>query len=216
MDYILPFIVGFLAAFVGLIPPAMLNMTAARTSIEKGIKEGFLFAVGATSIVFVQGFIAVYFANVITNKIIEKLKIAAVFVLFGLAIFFFIQARKKFNIKGKDKKGNSFLIGLGMSSLNMMAIPFYLGMAKLFKNGVKIPFIEIVLKIRLYPPFSYIYVFGAVIGAFLLFSLYVYFAQIIAKKATFIAQNINYILSALFIVLGIVLLFQVVKIILPI
>ncbi len=194
MNYILPFIIGFVAAFLGLIAPSMLNMTAAKTTLDKGKKAGIQFAAGAASIVFIQAFIAVYFANKITPEIIKTLQKAAFFVLLGLAIFFFIQARKKFKAEGKNKKGSSFVIGMGMSSLNMLAIPFYLGMAKVGEGY------GMLLEI----PYSVIYVVGAVLGAFSLFSIYASFAQIIAKKAQFIAKNINYILAGLFIILAII------------
>ncbi len=201
MNYIIPFIVGFLAAFIGLLAPSMLNMTAARTSIEKGKKAGITFAAGAASVVFIQGFIAVTFAKYLVAhpEVITKLKTAAVFVLFGLAIFFFMQARKKVNLEGKQKKGNNYITGFGMSSLNMLAIPFYLAMATLAENKGWM---------TIEKPFSIIYVVGAVLGAFSLFAIYATFAEIIAKKAQFIAKNINYILSILFIVLALLTLIK--------
>ena len=202
MNYILPLIVGFLAAFIGLLAPSMLNMTAARTSIEKGKKAGIQFAAGAASIVFIQGFIAVTFAKylVANPDVITKLKTAAIFVLLALSIFFFMQARKKFKAEGKDKKGNSFIIGLGMSSLNMLAIPFYLAMATLAESKGWMTIEQ---------PYSTVFVVGAVLGAFSLFATYASFAEVIAKRAEFIAKNINYILSALFIVLAIATAIQV-------
>jgi len=194
MDYFLPLIVGYVAAFVGLIAPSMLNMTAAKTSLEKGKAAGIQFAAGAASVVTVQAFIAVYFANKITPEVIKVLQKAAFFVLMGLAIFFFMQARKKFKAEGSDKKGNTFFIGMGMSSLNMLAVPFYLGMAKLGEANW-----NMILEI----PYSLIYVAGAVLGAFSLFAIYATFAEVIAKKAQFIAKNINYILAGLFVILAI-------------
>ncbi len=202
MDYILPLFVGFLAAFIGLLAPSMLNMTAARTSIEKGKKAGIQFAAGAASVVFVQGFIAVTFAKylVANPDVITKLKTAAIFVLLALSIFFFTQARKKFKAEGKDKKGNNFVIGLGMSSLNMLAIPFYLAMATLAESKGWMTIEQ---------PYSTVFVLGAVLGAFSLFTTYATFAEVIAKKAQFIAKNINYILSILFVVLAIATAVQV-------
>jgi len=193
MDYILPLIVGFVAAFVGLIAPSMLNMTAAKTSLEKGKAAGIQFAAGAASVVTVQAFIAVYFANKITPEVIKVLQKAAFFVLIGLAIFFFMQARKKFKAEGKDKKGSTFIVGMGMSSLNMLAVPFYLAMAKVGQGY------GMILDI----PYSLVYVVGAVLGAFSLFAIYASFAEIIAVKAQFIAKNINYILAGLFVILAI-------------
>jgi len=202
MNYILPLIVGFLAAFIGLIAPSMLNMTAARTSIEKGKSAGIQFAAGAASVVFIQAFIAVTFAKylVANPDVITKLKTAAIFVLLALSVFFFMQARKKFKAEGKDKKGNNFIIGLGMSSLNMLAIPFYLAMATLAESKGWMAIEQ---------PYSTVFVVGAVLGAFSLFATYASFAEVIAEKAQFIAKNINYILSALFVVLAIATAVQV-------
>jgi len=76
----------------------------------------------------------------------------------------------------------------------MLAVPFYLGMAKLGQEN---------WEMSLESPFRYIYVIGAVLGAFSLFSIYATFATVIAEKAQFIAKNINYILAGLFVVLAI-------------
>lgn len=202
MEYLSALFIGFLAAFFGLLAPSMLNMTAAKTSIERGKKAGIQFAAGAASFVLVQASVALFFAKylVANPDIITKLKTVAIFVLFGLAVFFFWQARKDTNIEGKEKTGLPFLIGLGMSSLNMLGIPFYLAMAT---------FAESKGWLTIEMPYSLFFVIGAFFGDFLLFSLYAIFAVKIAEKASFIAKNINYILSGLFIVLGSFTAYQV-------
>jgi len=201
MDYILPFAIGYIFAFIGLIAPSMLNMTAAKTSIEKGKRAGILFAIGAASIVIIQASIGAYLASVFTTEQFAEYKkilgIAAFFVLLGLAFFFFTQARKKFQAEGKQKKGNTLLIGMGMSSLNMLAVPFYFGIAEGFQNSEN-------YRISLETPYRYFYIIGAVLGAFSLFAIYASYANIITKKASFIAKNINYVLAVLFVVLAII------------
>jgi len=203
MNYIFPLIVGFGFAFIGLIAPSMLNMTAAKTSLDKGRKAGVLFAAGAASMVIVQASIGAYLAYIFTADQFAEYKkilgIAAFFVLLGLSVFFFMQARKKFKAEGKNKKGSTYIIGLGMSSLNMLAVPFYFGIAESFQSNDNFSLEE---------PFRYLYVLGAVLGAFLLFAIYANFANIITKKASFIAKNINYVLAGLFVVLAIVSLIK--------
>jgi len=196
MEYLSPFGVGFIAAFVGLIAPSMLNMTAAKTSLEKGKSNGLKFAAGAASVVIIQAFVAVFFADMITPEIITKLQTAAIFVLLALAFFFYKQARKEFKASGKDKKGSSYMVGFGMSSLNMLAVPFYLVAAK--SSGIS-----------LVAPYQYIFVIGAALGAFTIFAIYASFAEVIAKKAAFIAKNINYILAGLFVILALASAYKV-------
>ena len=195
MTYISHLFFGFIMAFGSLLIPGMLNMTAVRTSIERGKKAGIVFSAGAASFVFVQASIALIFANYLHNhpEIIENLKIAGIVIFFLLAIFFFTQARKKFKAEGKQKRGNYFLIGLLMSSMNMLAIPFYLGLSTYLSTKE-----QIILK----QPYITVFVVGAVLGAFCLFVTYASFATVIQNKAQFIAKNINYILSVLFLFLG--------------
>lgn len=205
MDYFNPFLVGFLSAFLGLLAPSMLNMTAARFSIEKGRMAGLQFAAGAGTIVFVQSGIALIFAKYLLANplVLTKLKILAIFVLLALSIFFFMQARKqnKLEVK-KNRKGNHFVIGLTMSALNMLSIPFFLAMSTFAsqKGWMQVK-----------QPFTVFFALGAALGSFSLFALYAQFAIIISKRVNFIARNINYILSVLFIILAIITAIQVMK-----
>ncbi|MBJ2176437.1 LysE family transporter [Aureibaculum sp. A20] len=197
MVYVFHLFLGIISAFLGLLAPGMLNMTAVRTTIEQGRSAGILFSAGASVVVFFQAAIALVFANYLSQNpdVFDTLKIAAIIVFFILALFFFIQARKTFNAEGKSKKGNLFFIGMLMSAINMLAIPFYFGLTTYFEvNG----------QLKMEQPFVTLFIIGSGFGSFLLFSLYVFFAGVITKRAKFIATNINYILSGLFFILGII------------
>lgn len=189
-------------AYFGLISPGMLNMTALKIRINNGISESVKFAIGASVIVFIQAGIALYFADYFNKnpQIIERLKIAGVVVFLILSIFFLYLSRKELNPKASNTKGNYFLKGIGMSSINMLGIPFYLGISI---------FLAAENKILIEQPYIILFVFGASIGSFLLFSTYIIFAKYISQKVSFIAKNINLILSILFLGLGI---FTLVKI----
>jgi len=204
MQYVLHVILGFVMAFLSLIPPGMLNMTAVRITIYKNRREGFWFSMGAAVVVIFQAFVALAFAKYFANnpEIVENLKLGGIFVLFLLSGVFFFQARKNFKGEGSSRKGKGFFVGMLMSSLNMLAIPFYLVLSSVLENrGVLI----------LEQPFISLFVLGVFFGAFSLFLVYVGFALVIQKKARFIARNINYILSALFFILGILTLFKMLK-----
>jgi len=204
MQYILHILLGFVMSFLSLTPPGMLNMTVVRTTIEKNRREGFWFALGAATVVILQAFIALAFAKYFANNphIVERLKLAGIVVLFLLSVAFFIQARKKFKGEGSKRKGKSFVVGFLMGSMNMLAIPFYLVLSSVLENrGMLI--IE--------QPYIILFVFGVFLGSFSLFLIYLQFAMIIQKRAQFIARNINYILSILFLVLGILSLIKTLK-----
>lgn len=197
MSFVIHLTLGFGMAFLGLVPPGMLNMTAVRTSIEKGLKSGLRFSAGAASVVIIQAFIALTFAKYLSThpEVFEILKKAAIVIFLALAYFFYTQARKKFKAEGKKKSGNSFYTGMLMSSLNALAIPFYFGYSSIMETKGYI---------ILQQPYISFFVVGAVAGAFSLFATYAKFAEVIVVKAQFIAKNINYILSILFVTLAIV------------
>jgi threonine/homoserine/homoserine lactone efflux protein len=85
------FFLGFLVASLGVVPPGLLNMTAANVSLREGHVRGIMFSVGACVIVFVQTYIAAIFARYITNhsEIIEILQRVA-FVIFILITVYFL------------------------------------------------------------------------------------------------------------------------------
>ena len=202
LDYFLHFLFGLVMAYLGLISPGMLNMTGLKIRMEKGVKSGLQFAFGASIVVFIQAGIALYFADYFNNnpQIIERFKIAGVVVFFILSIVFFIQSRKELIPKPSNAKGNYCIKGIGMSSINMLGIPFYLGISiYLASEG----------KILIEHPYILLFVSGAAVGSFLLFSTYIIFAKIIKEKVSYISKNINLILSALFFALGIFTLVKV-------
>ncbi len=204
MQYLMHIALGYVMAFLSLTPPGMLNMTSVRTALEKGPRSGMWFALGAAIVVIPQAFIALVFARFFAEhpEVVERLNYAGLAVLFLLSVVFFFQARKKFKGEGSRKKGKSFVVGLLMSSMNMLAIPFYLVLSSVLENrGLLVT----------EQPYINLFVTGVFLGAFSLFMVYVKFAAVIQKRAQFIARNINYILSALFLVLGILTLIKVMK-----
>ena len=201
MIYIQHVLFGILMAYFGLISPGMLNMTGLKISINLGRKQAVKFALGASIVVFIQALIALFFADYFVKNptIINALKSVAVVVFFVLSIFFFLLSRKKVEANVSYNKSKYFLKGIGMSAINMLAIPFYLGISIYLASSKRI-FIE--------HPFIILFVIGASVGSFLLFYTYIFLAKIIIKKVAFIASNINIILSILFFGLGILTLIK--------
>ena len=199
MQFVTHLFFGFLMAFIGVMPPGMLNMTSLRMRIEKNKKAAFLFALGAAIIVIPQSLIALTFAKYFAKnpEILERFKIAGLIVLLSLSVFFFIQARKKIKAEGTKREGNFFLIGMFLSSINMLAIQYYFFFSSLLHDKGLIMMTQ---------PYISFFVLGVFLGTFALFAIYIEFAKLIVNKVQFIARNINYVLSILFLVLSILLL----------
>lgn len=204
MVFLNTFLLAVLVAFVGFMPPGMLNMTSLKMSLENSRKKAIGFVSGAVTIILIQAFLAITFAKYLAQNphIIEYLTYGAIVVFLGLAFLFYRQARQKVNVQVKKQERSSFLAGMAMSSMNMLAIPFFLGYSTL---------LEAKGWLQVDPPHNYIFAIGAVFGSFLLFFIYVLFAEYIQKRVQFIAKNINYILSLLFLFLAIVTIYNVLQ-----
>jgi threonine/homoserine/homoserine lactone efflux protein len=130
MNSFLPLLLGFCIAFLAVILPGLINMTAAKISLQEGKNEALSFAIGASTIVFIQTFIAVLFARFISNhqQIVSTLQEIGVFIFILLSIYFFWIAKKPKKLKTDSKvkgKSNRFFFGMLLSTLNLLPIPFY-------------------------------------------------------------------------------------------
>ncbi|MDC0629443.1 lysine transporter LysE, partial [Flavobacteriaceae bacterium] len=63
MEISIVFLLGLLLAFVGVIPPGLLNMTAAKISLKEGHVRGFVYSIGVCVVVGVQTYLATIFAK---------------------------------------------------------------------------------------------------------------------------------------------------------
>lgn len=194
---------GFLLATVGFIAPAMLNMTTVRTSIDHGRNAGFLFALGASSVNAVQSLVAFTFLRFLDSNpdVIVWLKRIGVVVLFSLAYFFYRQSKKVISAKENTNQTHPFVLGALLSSINMLALPYYFASALGLEAGNQI---------IASPPYIYFMSAGVFLGGFMMFSIYSVLADIVAKRSAFITRNLNIMLSTLFTVLAFAILVDLV------
>ena len=177
----------------------MLNMTTVRTSIDQGRKAGFLFALGASAVNSIQALVAFAFLRFLDSNpdVIEWLKRIGIVVFFSLAYFFYKQSKKVISANENVNHTHPFVLGASLSSINMLAIPYYFGSALGLDAGNQIIAI---------PPYIYFMAGGVFLGGFMMFSLYGILANVVAKRSEFITKNLNIMLSVLFIILGLAIL----------
>lgn len=98
------FLLGILVAFVGVIPPGLLDMTAAKISLKKGYTRAFMFSFGACMIVGLQTYLAVVFAKYLSQylDVIEILKWVALVVFLLISSYFFILAKREVAVQEVD------------------------------------------------------------------------------------------------------------------
>lgn len=187
MLFYLPLVLGFFIAFLAVIPPGLINMTAAKISLQEGKNEAISFALGASVIIFFQTFIAVLFARFISNhqEIVSTLQKIGIFVFSVLSIYFFWIAKKPKKIKTDSRvkgKSSRFFLGMLLSILNLLPIPFYVfASMTLAASGYfsfdKIPVAEFVI--------------GVMSGSFTVLYIYIVAFKKIENKTEFLMRNIN-------------------------
>lgn len=199
MEFLHTVALAILVAFLGFAPPGMINMTALKISMEHRVPSGLRFVTGASAVIFFQALVAVVFAGYLGNNpsVVQNLTIASIVIFLLLAIFFYRQARRQVKAQVQRPGNKIFLAGMGMAAMNMLGIPFFLGYSTLLQAKGWLD---------LRPPLHWWFALGAMAGAWLLFSTYVFFAPYIQRRVQFIAKNINYILSLLFLSLALLTL----------
>ncbi|HLT51084.1 MAG TPA: hypothetical protein VKZ93_03960, partial [Arenibacter sp.] len=69
MEHILIlFFATFSAAFMATVPPGLLNMNAAKISVEKGKTNGITFSIGVSVMILIQAYISVMISKYLFNN----------------------------------------------------------------------------------------------------------------------------------------------------
>ena len=86
------FFLGLLVALIGVIPPGLLNMTAAKISLKEGHVRGIMFSIGVCIIVFAQTYIAAIFARYLSihAEVIDILQRIAFVIFVLITIYYFL------------------------------------------------------------------------------------------------------------------------------
>lgn len=207
MCFTLPLFLGFLTASAGITPPGLINMTAAKVSVNEGRNRALIFSAGATAVVLIQTFIAVIFAQFIDRnpEIIILLRETGLAIFLSLTVYFFWRGKKpkkeKTHVKLHSKKSRFFL-GMLLSALNFFPIPFYV-------------FISVTLASYHYFSFDnlfiYTFVFGSGIGAFFAFYCYIAFFKKMETRTAFILRNMNYIIGSITGIVSLITLCNVIQ-----
>jgi len=199
------FFATFSAAFMATVPPGLLNMSAAKTSVEKGKLNGVIFSLGVSTMIMLQAIIAVYISKYLHRnpEVVEVLLKIAVLVFAVLAIYFFMAARKnkkKVVKAAKISKRNSFYKGMLLAALNLLTIPYYSGLNIMWNASGWIKFQALD---------SVIFVLAAGCGTFSVLYMYTIYFNKLENKTNRFSKNSNYILSILMLVLLAITIYRI-------
>ena len=194
-------------ALIGVIPPGLLNMTAAKISLKEGYTRGIMFSIGVCLIVMVQTSIAVIFARYLSNHpdVVDILQRVAFVIFILLTIYYLVFAKKttRPDIENHVKSKHSRLFfGMFLSSLNMFPIPYqaYMSITVATFGWLTFDLTSIAS-----------YVAGAAMGTFVMLYVYIFFFDKIKNKAFTSQKNMNYIIGGITGVISIFTLINIIK-----
>jgi len=182
------FLLGLLFAFVGVIPPGMLNMTAAKISLKEGHVRGFVYSIGVCVVVGVQTYLATIFAKYLNQHpdVIDILKRVALVIFILISIYFFLLAKSNSSPQKVDtfkSKKSRFFQGVLMSALNVFPIPYqaYIVTTLMSYNWLSLDRLAIGS-----------YVAGAISGTFVALYIYILFFDKIKNSKITAPKRMNY------------------------
>jgi len=201
------FFLGLLIAFVGVIPPGLLNITAAKISIKEGHSRGVTFSIGVCSVVAVQCYIAVLFARYLSNHqdIIDILQRVAMVIFLLIAIYYLFIAKAKpenQDVPSVKSKRNRFFTGMLLSSINVFPIPYQAYMSITLASFGFMAFDQTSI---------ISYVAGAAMGTFVMLYVYIFFFEKIKTSRWTSHKNMNYIIGCITGVIAIVTLINILR-----
>lgn len=198
------FFITFFAALAGVIPPGLINMSVAKTCVQHGQKNGFLVAIGASTVVLFQALIAVLLARYIFgNPFVQNMLLRTGLVIFLImAVYFFIQAKKSKvkEVKISSNRGwRSFGKGVGVSIINVLPIPYFCALGTALNVSGKVSYDVVAITI---------FVLAAAMGTFTTLYFYVIFFARIEKRSESFAKYSNYFMAVLMVVLMLITLIR--------
>ncbi len=198
------FLIGFIGAVIGVVPPGLLNMYAAKISRIEGRKKGMLFSIGVCVTVMVQTYVALLFARYIEMhpEIVNVLQKVALGIFISLTIYFFFIAkdtRREIRDSESYSKTNRFFSGMFLALLNLLPLPYWIYLGITFSVFGLFSFSQ---------PELWVAVVGSGLGTLSILALYIQFFRARNETRNF-KINMNYVIGA---VTAIVALFTFLKI----
>jgi len=206
MSVLLNFTIGFLAALVGVIPPGLLNMSAAKISMKQGRKIALLFSAGVCLTVCVQTYVALLFARYLDKhpEIIDMLQKVALGIFLCITIYFLFIAkdtRREIPKEVNHSKTNRFFYGILLAALNLLPIPYWVYISVTFSAFGWFSFEQ---------PGLWAAVIASGFGTFVMLAIYIqFFKQKEENKRS--SLNMNYIIGLITAMISVITLIKIIN-----
>jgi len=198
MTYIIHFLAGFIASFLGTLPFGPINLSMVDTTIKGGMKVGLRFSIAAAIVEIGQSLFAYNFGMWITQYLEHNIwiQLSVFVVLFAIgALFFMRKGREDADIE-TQRKTSPFLRGAIIGMLNPQALPFWVAVIAALKSSAWVSF-------GMWD-FILLFLFGVSLGKLVALLLYGKMSLLIVSRITSLSHWMNRIIGGIFIALALV------------
>ena len=209
MAILFNFIIAFSAAFIGVIPPGLINMSAAKISMKEGRRNATLFSLGVCVTVMFQTYIALLFARYLEKNpdVIASLEQVALGIFICITIYFLFIAKDTRraipeNLVRKSKK-KRFFGGIFIAFLNVLPLPYWVYVSVTFSAFGWFSFDT---------PELITAILASGIGTFIMLRLYIhFFKRKDSSRNTPLKVNMNFIIGAVTALISLITAFKIFK-----
>lgn len=207
LRYVRIFFVGMMVSFIGSLPLGTLNIAAMQISIADGKWPAIHFAIGILLVEIIYVRLSLVAMDKIRKqeKILRRLEWITLIIIVALAVFSFVAAAKGGGESKNIVLSNGlprFLLGVVMSALNPVQIPFWFGWSTvLFAKKILLPRND----------HYNVYILGIGIGTFIGTCIFIYGGQLVVSKLNANQNVLNYIIGGIFSITAIIQLWKMMK-----
>ena len=201
------FFTGMLVSFLGSLPLGTLNVAAMQISVTDGIRAAMLFSLGSLTaeIVYVRlSLVAMDWVRK-QEKIFKILEWVTLVIVIALAVSSFYAALHPSETKNAILSKSTlphFILGLVMSAVNPVQIPFWFGWSTiLFTKKILLPRQD----------HYNTYIIGIGIGTFVGNCVFIFGGQLIANKISNNQHILNWVIGGIFAITAVVQLWRIFK-----
>ncbi len=200
------FIIGFLGSFIGVLPPGLINMYAAKISMEEGRSKALLFSVGVCLTVMLQTFVALILARYIGKhpEVVSMLQKVALGIFISLTVYFIFIAkdtRREIPDHERNSKKNRVFSGVFIAALNLLPLPYWMYLSITFSAFGIFSFSQ---------PDIWIAVLGSGLGTYGSLALYVQFFRP-KEHSQKLSLNMNYVIGIITAAISIITLLKILR-----
>jgi threonine/homoserine/homoserine lactone efflux protein len=184
---------GMLVSFLGSLPLGTLNVAAMQISVQESIRDAIYFSLGSllTEMIYVR--VSLVGINWVRKQkaLFKWLEWITLGIVVALAVGSFIAATKEHHAKNVFLNNNMhrFLLGLSMSAVSPMQIPFWFGWSTvLFTKKVLLP----------KNSFYNLYIVGIGLGTLMGNCVFIFGGKYIVEKLNTNQNILNWVIGGIF------------------